>query len=52
MITCTLLLALHSTYLYIPFLTLFSIGVIPDYGGGESLTISEQPNAPLTTWDS
>lgn len=40
MIADALLLTLHCTYLYILFLTLFSIRVIPDYAG-KSLTISE-----------
>jgi hypothetical protein len=41
MIMDALLLALHGTYPYLLLLPLFSIGVIPDYGGGKSLIISE-----------
>jgi hypothetical protein len=36
-----LLLAQHGTHLYVLFLPLFSIGVIPDYGGGKSLITLE-----------
>lgn len=39
MIIDALLLALHGTYLYVLFLPLFSIGVIPDYGGKSLITL-------------
>jgi hypothetical protein len=41
MVIDALLLAQHSTYLYVLFLPLFSIGVMPDYGGGKSLITLE-----------